>query len=215
LQLYSSTIRDQSVKQLKPTRNLLLKHALRIILLTNSLQLRLLRNTVPTERILPRRGVVEVQVFVVQPQLLRLVFTLLEQVLSMLLDARIISLVVPRHRQEQVEQVAVGGSQAERVPASRSGFGRYGCGHGLEAQAVSQVRHAEGLHRAVGDIEDRSHHPRAVSIRPRDEQLAASTGRGRAGELESKVREVGDAHCAESLGEGSEILKDRGVDGAS
>lgn len=143
----------------------------------------------------------------VQAQLPRLVLALLEQILGMLLDALIISDIIPGHCQEQVEQVAVGLAQAERVPASGGCFGRDRRGQGLETQAVCHSRHVESLHRAVRDIEDAGHQLRAVAVRPRNEELAA-VGAGGAGDFERKVCEIGDAHRAGSLGEGGEVLED-------
>lgn len=201
---------NQSIEQLKPTSNLLLEHALRIVLPAHILQPRLLCSTIPANRILPRRGVVEVDVLAVHAELARLVFALLEQSLGVLLDALVVGDAVPRDGQQQREEVAFRASQAERVPAAGSGFGGYGCGHGLEAQAVGHAWHGETLDGAVGDVEDAGHELRAVAVGACDEELAA-VGAGRAGELEGEVGEVGDAHCARELGEGGEVLEDGGT----
>lgn len=198
-----------SVEQLEPTRNLLLENPLRIILLANSLQLRLLLSTIPAKRVLPWRGVVKVEILVAQAQLLRLIFALLEEILGVLLNAGVVVDTIPRHRQEQVEEVAVSLAQAEGVPTSGSCFGCDCRGQGLEAQTVSHSRHVESLHRAVGNVEDPRHQLRAVAVRPRDEELAA-VGAGRACEFEGEVREIGDAHCAYGLRE-VKFLKTAGL----
>jgi len=124
------------VEQLEPARDLLLENTLRIVLLADSLQSRLLRSTVTADGILPRRCIVEVKILVVQAELLRLVFALLEEVFRVLLDARIISDGVPRYCQEQVEEVAVACAQTERIASPRRSFGRDCRGHGLEAETV-------------------------------------------------------------------------------
>ena len=142
----------------------------------------------------------------VQAQLLRLVLALLEQILSVLLDARVIRNAIPRNCQEQVEEVAVGFAQAERIAASGGCFGCDCRGQGLEAQAVCHLRYVERLHRAVRNIENPTHQLRAIAVRPRDEQLAA-VGAGCAGEFEGEVREVGDAHSADGPGEVGEVFE--------
>jgi hypothetical protein len=186
---------------------LVLEHPFRIVLLADSLQPRLVRCAVPTDRILPRRSIVEVQVLVVQAKLLRFVFALLEQVFCVLLDASIVRGAVPGCCQQEVEQVAVTGTQAERVPAAGRRFGGDCCWHGLEAETVCDVWYAERLHCGVGDVEDGGHHFGAVAVGSCDEELSSTDGVG-PGQLEREVCEVGDAHCAESLRQRSEVRKD-------
>lgn len=69
------------VKKLEATRHLLLENTPWIILLAHSLQLRFVRGTVPADGILPRSGIVEVNILVVQTKLLCLNLSLLEKLL--------------------------------------------------------------------------------------------------------------------------------------
>lgn len=84
-----------SVKQLEATRDLLLENTPRIILFAHSLQPRLVRSTVSAEGILPRSGIVEVKVLVVQPKLLCCSLSLLEEVLGVCLNPCVVSTCVP------------------------------------------------------------------------------------------------------------------------
>lgn len=128
----------------------------------------------------------------------------------MLLDALVVRDAVPRDAQQEVEEIAFGAGQAERVAAARGRFGGDGCGQGLEAEAVGHAWHGEGADRAVRNVEDAGHQLCAVAVGGRDEELAA-VGAGGAGEFEGEVGEVGDAHCARELGQGGEVLEDGGA----
>jgi hypothetical protein len=187
---------------------LLLEDSPWVVLLAHSLQPRLVRGTISADGILPRSGIVEVKVLVVQTKLLCCNLGFLEEVLRVCLDPRVVGARVPRHCQEQVEEVAVASIQTKRVSAAGLRF-RGDCrGHGLETETVREVRHVdERLDCAVGDVEDVGHQFGAVAVRSGHEELP-SPGDVGACKFEREVGEVGDAHGAECLWEGSEVGKD-------
>jgi hypothetical protein len=199
---------DPLVKKLKATRDLRLENATRIIFPAHSLQLRLISSTISADGILPRSSVVQVQILVVQPQLFCCDFGLLEEILRVLLDPRVVGARVPRHCQQQVEEVAVAGVQAKRVSAAGLRFRGDGRRHRLEAEAVREARHVdERLDGTVCDVEDGGHQLGAVAVRAGHEELSPSNGIA-AREFQREVGEVGDSHGAERLWEGSEVGED-------
>ena len=126
----------------------------------------------------------------------------------MLFDPRVVGARVPRYCQEHIEEVAVASVQTKRVSATGLRFRGNGRGHGLEAQTIREVWHVdERLDGLVGDVEDVGHQLGAVSIRAGHEELSSPERNG-ARNFQGEVGEVGDAHGAERLGEGSEVGKD-------
>jgi hypothetical protein len=185
-----------------------LENTPRIVFLAHSLQPRLIRSAISADGILPRCSVVEVKVLAVQAQIFCRDFGLLEEVLGVLLDPHVVGSRVPRYRQQQVEEVTIAGVQAERVSAAGPRFRGDGRGHGLEAEAVREIRHVdERLDGSVCDVEDCGHQLGAVAVRPGHEELSSPSGVG-AREFQREVGEVGDSHGAERLGKGSEVGED-------
>ncbi len=112
--------------------------------------MRLDRGNVPADGIWPRRSVVEVQILIVQPHLLRHRLRLIEESLGLLVDQSILGPRVPGDGQQYVEETAVSSGKTERVTAMSSSFQGDDGGNRLEAEPAGDVGETDqGLYSGV------------------------------------------------------------------